>query len=214
MRTEMPPPGARVTVTPATRPASICSTDMAGCRAISSDVTVEGDGGGTTAPSSAALSPAPRPWAHPRMSPATMPMGGRTRVGCQVMGPPLLAQCSRFVPRRRTSVRFCGLMSRLSLRSIGTLVSIVAVMSCGRPSARAPSLFRLLSPAQTGVTFANTITTTDSVNVQTDVYIYNGGGGACGGHGNSSLPGTLFARQLGFNPPDPIQSGQRIHALP
>src|SRR5205809_45314 len=196
MRTEMPPPGARVTVTPATRPASICSTDMAGCRAISSDVTVEGDGGGTTAPSSAALSPAPRPWAHPAMSPATMPMGGRTRVGYQVMGPPLLAQYSRFVPRRRTSVRFCGLMSRLSLRSIGTLVSIVAVMSCGRPSARAPSLFRLLSPAQTGVTFANTITTTDSVNVQTDVYIYNGGGVAVGDIDNDGLPDIFFAGNM------------------
>src|SRR5437762_816847 len=196
MRTEMPPPGARVTVTPATRPASICSTDMAGCRAISSDVTVEGENGGGTAPSSAAPSPAPRPWAHLRMSPATRPMGGRTRVGYQVMGPPLLAQYSRFVPRRRTSVRFCGLMSRLSLRSIGTLVSIVAVMRCGRPSARAPSLFRLLSPAQTGVTFANTITTTDSVNVQTDVYIYNGGGVAVGDIDNDGLPDIFFAGNM------------------
>src|SRR5437762_358361 len=196
MRTGMPRAGASVTAAPATRPASICATDMAGCRATSSDVTVEGDGGGGTAPSSAALSPAPRPWAHPRMSPATMPMGGRTRVGYQVMGPPLLAQYSRFVPRRRTSVRFCGLMSRLSLRSIGTLVSIVAVMSCGRPSARAPSLFRLLSPAQTGVTFANTITTTDSVNVQTDVYIYNGGGVAVGDIDNDGLPDIFFAGNM------------------
>ncbi len=87
-------------------------------------------------------------------------------------------------------------MSRLSLRSIGTLVSIVAVMSCGRPSARAPSLFRLLSPAQTGVTFANTITTTDSVNVQTDVYIYNGGGVAVGDIDNDGLPDIFFAGNM------------------
>ena len=87
-------------------------------------------------------------------------------------------------------------MSRLSLRSIGTLVSIVAVMSCGRPSAKAPSLFRLLSPAQTGVTFANTITTTDSVNVQTDVYIYNGGGVAVGDIDNDGLPDIFFAGNM------------------
>jgi len=87
-------------------------------------------------------------------------------------------------------------MSRLSLRSIGTLVPIVAVMSCGRPSARAPSLFRLLSPAQTGVAFANTITTTDSVNVQTDVYIYNGGGVAVGDIDNDGLPDIFFAGNM------------------
>src|SRR5450759_3503505 len=42
------------------------------------------------------------------------------------------------------------------------------------------SLFKLLSPDQTGVTFANTITTSDSLNVQTDPYVYNGAGVAIG----------------------------------
>jgi len=68
-------------------------------------------------------------------------------------------------------------MLRLSLRSIRTLVPIVAVMSCGRPSAGAP-LFRLLSQAHIGVMFAKTIATNDSLNAQTDPYGYNGGGGA------------------------------------
>jgi hypothetical protein len=67
-------------------------------------------------------------------------------------------------------------MLRLSLHARATLVPIVAVLSCGRPSAGGPPVFELLSPAQTGVTFANTITTSDSVNVQTDVYLYNGVG--------------------------------------
>src|SRR5213593_4253434 len=87
-------------------------------------------------------------------------------------------------------------MLRLSLRSIGTLVPIVAVMSCGRPSGGAPPLFKLLSQAQTGVTFANTITTTDSVNVQTDVYLYNGGGVAVGDIDNDGLQDIFFAGNM------------------
>src|SRR2546427_6117780 len=87
-------------------------------------------------------------------------------------------------------------MLRLSLRSIGTLVPIVAVMSCGRPSAGARSLFRLLSQDQTGVTFANTITTSDSVNVQTNVYLYNGAGVAVGDIDNDDLPDIYFAGNM------------------
>src|SRR6266571_4899120 len=59
-------------------------------------------------------------------------------------------------------------------RSIGTLVPLVGILAgCGRQAA---PLFKLLSPRHTGVTFANTITTNDSFNVQNDVYIYNGDG--------------------------------------
>src|SRR5947199_2911502 len=87
-------------------------------------------------------------------------------------------------------------MFRLSLRAIGRLVSLVAVLSCGRQAARSPSLFKLLSPAQTGITFANTITTTDSVNVQTDVYLYNGAGVAVGDIDNDGLPDVFFAGNM------------------
>src|SRR5439155_10725255 len=87
-------------------------------------------------------------------------------------------------------------MIRRWLRSIRAFVLIMAVMSCGRPSAGDRPLFRLLSPAQTGVTFANTIATTDSVNVQTDVYLYNGGGVAVGDIDNDGQPDIFFAGNM------------------
>src|SRR5438046_10423486 len=87
-------------------------------------------------------------------------------------------------------------MRRRSRRSIRAFELIRAVMSCGAPSAGDRRLFRLLSPAQTGVTFANTIATTDSVNVQTDVYLYNGGGVAVGDIDNDGLPDIFFAGNM------------------
>ena len=57
-------------------------------------------------------------------------------------------------------------------------------------------VFALLSPSETGVTFANTITTSDSLNVQTDVYVYNGAGVAVGDIDNDGLPDLFFAGNM------------------
>jgi hypothetical protein len=82
-------------------------------------------------------------------------------------------------------------------------VSLLCLASCSRQDRAAP-LFRLLPPAQTGVTFANTITTNDSVNVETDALVYNGGGVAIGDIDNDGLAdiyltGNMVSSRLYLN---------------
>src|SRR2546425_7379042 len=81
-------------------------------------------------------------------------------------------------------------MFRGSICSIGMLL----LLACGRESA--PPLFQLLSSGQTGITFANTITTNDSFNIQTNVYVYNGAGVAVGDIDNDGLPDLFFSGNM------------------
>lgn len=57
-------------------------------------------------------------------------------------------------------------------------------------------MFQLLSPDHTGISFANTITTSDSVNSQTDFFIYNGAGVAAGDINNDGLTDIFFAGNM------------------
>ena len=75
------------------------------------------------------------------------------------------------------------------------LIALVWCVGCTRERAERP-LFRLLSPSESGVTFANTITTDDSVNVQTDVYVYNGAGVAVGDIDNDGLSDLFFSGNM------------------
>jgi len=70
------------------------------------------------------------------------------------------------------------------------LLALVTACKIGK---REPPVFELLSSSRTGVTFANTIMTSDSLNVQNDVYIYNGAGVAVGDIDNDGLQDIFFA---------------------
>lgn len=76
------------------------------------------------------------------------------------------------------------------------LASAVGLLAACTSAEREPALFKLLTSAQTGVTFANTIATNDTLNVQTDVYVYNGAGVAIGDIDNDGLPDIFFAGNM------------------
>ena len=57
---------------------------------------------------------------------------------------------------------------------------------------KAPTLFDLKSPEETGITFVNLITESDSFNILTDEYIFNGGGVATADFDNNGFPDLFF----------------------
>src|SRR5688500_1729307 len=87
-------------------------------------------------------------------------------------------------------------MQRSARLALSLLLPWVTGCTAGETGRGDRPLFKLLSPAQTGVTFENTITTNDSVNVQTDVYVYNGAVLAVADIDNDGLPDIFFAGNM------------------
>jgi len=67
-------------------------------------------------------------------------------------------------------------------------VLLFAISSCKKET----SLFDLKSPERTGIYFSNTIIESDTFNILTDEYIFNGGGLAIGDFDNNGYPDVFF----------------------
>ena len=74
------------------------------------------------------------------------------------------------------------------------LLLLSLTVACGSSGER--SVFKLLTPRETGISFANTVTADESVNVTTDVYLYNGAGVGVGDIDNDGLPDIFFAGNM------------------
>ena len=74
-------------------------------------------------------------------------------------------------------------------------LGLLLTFGCGREPRERP-VFALLPPAETGITFANTVTTNDSLNVVTDVYVYNGAGVAIGDVDNDGLSDVFLSGNM------------------
>ena len=86
-------------------------------------------------------------------------------------------------------------LARVASTLICYIVLYANLTSCSG-SRRDRPVFELLGPDETGIRFANTITTTDSQNVLTNRYIYNGAGVAVGDIDNDGLPDIFFAGNM------------------
>ena len=110
-------------------------------------------------------------------------------------GAAIAQRCIILTPTFRT--QHCALPHEAALHPVPPAPRCAHPARLGSRLRRArASRLQAADPSETGVTFANTITTNDSLNVQTDVYVYNGAGVAVGDIDNDGLPDIFFAGNM------------------
>jgi enediyne biosynthesis protein E4 len=75
------------------------------------------------------------------------------------------------------------------------LISVLLVVSCSIEDEPDP-IFHKLNPDYTNVTFSNTIRSDETLNAQTDAFLYNGAGVAIGDINNNGLPDLFFSGNM------------------
>lgn len=83
---------------------------------------------------------------------------------------------------------------RFTAFTITTILSTAAMIGCNTPDK--DSLFQLMPSSKTNITFNNQLTETDSFNVLTFEYIYNGAGVGVGDVNNDGLTDIFFAGNM------------------
>ena len=77
-------------------------------------------------------------------------------------------------------------------------IALYLALTCA-DKGNAQTLFSSLSPAQTGISFENTLPETPDLNIITYEYYYNGGGVGAGDFNNDGLPDLYFTSNVGSN---------------
>lgn len=75
-----------------------------------------------------------------------------------------------------------------------TILSLLLLFLCLSCNTKKDELFASAAPQDTGITFNNTITETNELNILDYIYFYNGGGVAIGDINNDDLPDLFFSR--------------------
>jgi len=86
-------------------------------------------------------------------------------------------------------------MKKLFGNKLFITILFISITACSREETISP-LFYELSSDQTNITFINKITSDDSLNVQTDSFLYNGAGVAIGDINNNGLLDIFFSGNM------------------